>query len=147
MEMEEAKKVVDELIARSKAAQNKIKDYSQEQVDRLVKICGRVIYDNAEMLAKEAVEEGGLGSVEDKIGKMRNSTSVAYQFLKDKKTVGIIGYEENGSVANVAKPIGVSFRAPTPPPPWAETECMPSNAVTPLFSPSIPELKRFPSTP
>ena len=107
MEMEEAKKVVDELIVRSKAAQNKIKDYSQEQVDRLVKICGRVIYDNAEMLAKEAVEEGGLGSVEDKIGKMRNSTSVAYQFLKDKKTVGIIGYEENGSVANVAKPIGV----------------------------------------
>lgn len=107
MEMEEAKKIVDGLIARSKAAQSKIKDYSQEQVDRLVKICGRVIYDNAEMLAKEAVEEGGLGSVEDKIGKMRNSTSVAYQFLKDKKTVGIIGYEENGSVANVAKPIGV----------------------------------------
>ncbi len=107
MEMEEARKVVRELIERSKAAQDKIKDYSQEHVDRLVKICGRVIYDNAEILAKEAVEEGGLGNVADKIGKMRNSTSVAYQFLKDKKTVGIIGFEENGSIANVAKPIGV----------------------------------------
>lgn len=107
MEMEEARKIVRELVARSKAAQNQIKDYSQEQVDRLVKICGRVIYDNAEILAQEAVEEGKLGNIPDKIGKMKNSTSIAYQFLKDKKTVGIIGFEENGTVANVAKPIGV----------------------------------------
>ena len=70
--MEEARKIVRELVARSKAAQNQIKDYSQEQVDRLVKICGRVIYDNAEILAQEAVEEGKLGNVPDKIGKMKN---------------------------------------------------------------------------
>ncbi len=107
MEMEEAKSYVAELVKRSKAAQNAIKDYTQEQVDALVRVCGRVIYENAEELAEEAVAEGGLGNVPDKIGKMKNSTSIAYQFLKDKKTVGIIDYDPVNHIANVAKPIGV----------------------------------------
>lgn len=107
MEIEAAQKYVDELVARSKAAQKKIRNYNQKQVDRLVRICGKTIYDHAEELAAEAVEEGGLGNAADKIGKMKNSTSVAYQFLKDKKTVGIIGYDEELHIADVAKPIGV----------------------------------------
>lgn len=107
MEMEAAIKCVDELIARSRAAQKQIENYTQEQVDRLVRICGKTIYDNAEILAEEAVAEGKLGNVTNKIGKMRNSTMIAYDFLRDKKSVGIISYEEENNVANVAKPIGV----------------------------------------
>lgn len=107
MEIEEARGIVEGLVARSRAAQEQIADYSQEKVDRLVRICGKVIYDHAEELAKEAVEEGRLGNYPDKVGKMKNSTTIAYQFLKDKKTVGIINYDEELCVADVAKPIGV----------------------------------------
>lgn len=105
--MTEAELQVQELIARSRAAQKKIEGYTQEQVDALVKVCGRTIYDNAEMLAQEAVEEGGLGNVPSKITKMQAGMTTAYQFLKGKKSVGVIRVDEDLHVVNYAKPMGV----------------------------------------
>ena len=56
-------------IDRARAAFEQISDYTQEQVDKLVYESAKIIYENAEPLAKMAVEETRLGSYEDKIGK------------------------------------------------------------------------------
>ena len=103
----DAETIIQELVARSRAAQQKIAHYTQAQTDALVKLCGRAIYDNAELLAQEAVEEGGLGNVPSKIAKMKNGMAVAYQFLKGKKSVGVIRVDEDLHVVNFAKPMGV----------------------------------------
>ena len=103
----EAKEKIQELIARSRAAQAVIQNYSQEKTDTLVKICGKAIYDNAEILAEEAVTEGGLGNVPSKIAKMKNGMAVAYHFLKGKKSVGAISIDEELQIVNYAKPMGV----------------------------------------
>ena len=52
----EEKTVIDEMLEKAKAAQAEVEKYTQEQVDRLVKIIGKTIYDNAELLAEEAVK-------------------------------------------------------------------------------------------
>ena len=45
---------IDALVARSKEAQKVIETYSQEQIDAIVKMFAKVIFDNAEMFAKMA---------------------------------------------------------------------------------------------
>ena len=45
------KTVIDEMLEKARAAQAEIENYTQEQVDALVKIIGRTIYDHAEILA------------------------------------------------------------------------------------------------
>ena len=105
--MTQAELQIQELVARSKTAQKQIEHYAQAQVDALVKACGRAIYDNAELLAQEAVEEGGLGNVPSKITKMRSGMAIAYQFLKGKKSVGAISVDKDLHIVNYAKPMGV----------------------------------------
>lgn len=51
---------IDSLIEKAQKAQKEFESYSQEQVDAIVKAMGKIIYDNAELIAKEAVEETGL---------------------------------------------------------------------------------------
>ena len=58
---------VSELVERARAAQAVLEGYSQEQVDTLVRAIGKFVYDNAEDLAKRAVEESGMGVYEDKV--------------------------------------------------------------------------------
>ena len=62
-------RTIAEYIEKARKAQEEIKDYTQEQVDKLCYEAAKIIYKNAEPLAKMAVEETGFGSVEDKIGK------------------------------------------------------------------------------
>ena len=49
--------MIDEMLEKAKKAQAEVENYTQEQVDALVKAIGKAIYDNAEMLANEAVTE------------------------------------------------------------------------------------------
>ena len=51
------KTYIDGLIENARKAQAVLEGYTQEQVDALVRAMGKVIYDNAEIIAKEAVEE------------------------------------------------------------------------------------------
>ena len=67
-----------------------IKDYTQEQVDKLMFESAKIIYENAKPLAKMAVEKTEFGSYEDKIKKNTGTAAVFYDYLKDKKSVGII---------------------------------------------------------
>lgn len=98
---------IDELIANAKKAQKAFESYSQEQVDALVKAMGKIIYDNAEMLAREAVDESGYGRVDSKIVKLQRCTLGAWHFLHDKKSVGIIDYDPAEKLVTYAKPLGI----------------------------------------
>lgn len=98
---------IQELINKAKKAQSEFENFSQEQVDSMVKAMGKVIYDNAEMLAKQAVEESGYGRVDSKILKLKKCTLAAWHFLHDKKSVGIIDYDPVEKLATFAKPVGV----------------------------------------
>src|SRR5262245_24000824 len=60
------------LVAKARVAQASFELFSQEQVDAIVKGIGKYVYDNAEMLARMAVDETGIGVYEDKILKNRS---------------------------------------------------------------------------
>lgn len=98
---------IEELIAKARKAQGIVEGYTQEQVDALVKAMGKIIHDNAEMLAREAVEESGYGRVDSKIIKLQRCTLGAWHFLHDKKSVGMIDYDPAEKLATFAKPLGV----------------------------------------
>src|SRR5262245_24003808 len=96
-----------QLVANARVAQAAFESFSQEQVDAIVKGIGKYVYDNAEMLAKMAVEETGIGVDEDKILKNKGKARVIWNNLKDKKSRGIIGEDAEQNLIFVAKPMGV----------------------------------------
>src|SRR6478672_8545215 len=98
---------VQQLVSRARAAQSLYEAFSQEQVDAIVKGIGNYVYDNAEMLARMAVEESGIGVYEDKILKNKGKARVVWNSLKDKKSRGIIGEDAEANMVFVAKPMGV----------------------------------------
>lgn len=102
-----------------------IKDYTQEQVDKLVFESAKIIYENAKPLAKMAVEETEFGSYEDKIEKNTGTAAVFYDYLKDKKSVGIINEIPEEGIIEVAHPVGVIA------------------AITPATNPTVTPLGNF----
>jgi succinate-semialdehyde dehydrogenase len=96
-----------ELVKKSRAAQAVIAGYSQEKIDSVVRMLAKVVYDNAEPLAKMAAEESRMGVYEDKITKNRGKARILWHGLKGKKSVGILEYDEKAGIALVAKPMGV----------------------------------------
>lgn len=98
---------VQDLVARARVAQALFESFSQEQVDAIVKGVGKYVYDNADMLARMAVDETGIGVYEDKILKNKGKARVIWNSLKDKKSRGIIGEDAEANMVFVAKPMGV----------------------------------------
>ena len=98
---------VPELIAAARVAQAEFEKFGQEQVDAIVREIGKYVYDNAEMLARMAVDETGIGVYEDKILKNKGKARVIWNNLKDKKSRGIIGEDPDANLVFVAKPMGV----------------------------------------
>ncbi len=98
---------VQQLLAKARAAQAVFEACSQETVDAIVKGMGKYVYDNADMLAKMAVEETGIGVYEDKILKNKGKARAIWNSLKGKKSRGIIGEDAENSLVFVAKPVGV----------------------------------------
>jgi succinate-semialdehyde dehydrogenase len=95
------------LVEKSRAAQKEFEKFTQQQVDEVVKEIARIVYDNAEDLAKMAVEETRMGVYEDKIKKNRGKSSIIWNSVKNRKTVGLINYDETTGIAEVARPMGV----------------------------------------
>ncbi|MDR2434783.1 MAG: aldehyde dehydrogenase family protein [Treponema sp.] len=96
-----------ELVKKSRAAQAVIAGYSQEKIDSVVRMLAKVVYDNAEPLAKMAAEESRMGVYEDKITKNKGKARLLWYGLKGKKSVGILEYDEKAGIALAAKPMGV----------------------------------------
>jgi succinate-semialdehyde dehydrogenase len=99
--------ILDQMMQKSRIAQQELEKYSQSQVDALVKAMAKAVYDNAELLAKEAVEETGMGVYEDKIAKNRNTAMNLWKNMEHKKTVGIINRDVKKGLVYIAKPKGV----------------------------------------
>ena len=76
-------------------------------MDAIVKGIGKYVYDNAELLARMAVDETGIGVYEDKVLKNKGKARVIWNNLKDKKSRGIIGEDAETNMVFVAKPMGV----------------------------------------
>lgn len=98
---------IEELVARSKAAQKEFAFATQEQADAAARAICKVVYDNAEMLGTLAVEDSRMGSITDKISKCRNKSTLIWYSLKGKKSVGIINRLEDRHMLEIAKPMGV----------------------------------------
>ena len=98
---------VQQLVAKARAAQAVFEDFSQEQVDAIVRDFGKYVYDNAESLARMAHAETGLGVYEDKVLKALGKARVIWNNLKGKKSRGIIGEDAEANLVLIAKPMGV----------------------------------------
>ncbi len=98
---------VEELVAKARAAQVIYETFSQEKVDAIVRDMAKYVYDNAEPLARMAVDETGLGNYEDKVLKKKGKARVIWNNLKGKKSRGIIGEDAENNLVFVAKPMGV----------------------------------------
>ncbi|PAB60505.1 aldehyde dehydrogenase family protein [Anaeromicrobium sediminis] len=98
---------MDVMIKKAREAQKEFESFSQEQVDMMVKVIAKVVYDNAESLARLAVDETGMGVYEHKVAKNKGKSKVIWNDLRDKRSVGIISRDENTKIIEVAKPMGV----------------------------------------
>jgi len=81
--------------------------YSQEQVDKIVRAMTAAAIENAVKLAKMAHEETRMGLTEDKVLKNLVASEFLYHQIKDKKTVGIIREFPELNIVEVAEPMGV----------------------------------------
>lgn len=95
------------LIARAKAAQEEFAGFSQAQVDQIVKAIAQACAENAQRLAKMAVEETGFGVWQDKVIKNLLGSTMTYESIKDMKTVGILREDREKGLWEVAVPMGV----------------------------------------
>ncbi|MDR2892742.1 MAG: aldehyde dehydrogenase family protein [Deltaproteobacteria bacterium] len=98
---------INEMMAKSKKALDSLKSYSQEQVDALCRACCLSIRENAELLAREAIDETRLGSFEHKIIKNTAFPDNLWNALKGEKSVGVIREDKANEVIYVAQPKGV----------------------------------------
>jgi acetaldehyde dehydrogenase (acetylating) len=96
-----------ELTARAAAAQKKFSVFSQEQVDAIVEACAKAANDNAEALARTAVEETGFGNVPDKIIKNTLAAVNVPRAIRGMRTVGILREDRETGIVEVASPVGV----------------------------------------
>ncbi len=103
----DSKAYISEYIQRARKAQAEFEKMSQEQVDKAVQTIGWVVYENAQYLAEIAVEETGMGNVEDKFAKNRQKAGIVWNNLRNKKSRGILDTDETTGITRVAKPVGV----------------------------------------
>ncbi len=94
-------------LASVREAQKKFAEYTQEQVDKIFLAAATAANKQRIPLAKMAVEETGMGVVEDKVIKNNYASEYIYNAYKDTKTCGVIERDEAYGVTKVAEPIGV----------------------------------------
>ena len=98
---------LEKLLARVRAAQAKYATYTQEQVDKIFFEAALAANKMRLPLAKMAVEETGMGVVEDKVIKNNYAAEYIYNAYKDVKTCGVIERDEGLGYTRVAEPVGV----------------------------------------
>lgn len=96
-----------ESFAKLKAAQEKYKEYTQEQVDKIFTSAAIAANQARIPLAKMAVEETKMGVVEDKIIKNHYASEYIYNTYRNTKTCGVIEEDENYGITKIAEPLGV----------------------------------------
>ena len=98
---------LEEKIAQVRAAQKKFSVYTQEQVDKIFLAAASAANKARIPLAKMAVEETGMGVVEDKVIKNNYAAEHIYNAYKNVKTCGVIEEDSAYGMKKIAEPIGV----------------------------------------
>ena len=98
-----------EAIARVRAAQKVFATYTQDQVDKIF-LAAASAADKARIsLAKLAVEETGMGVVEDKVIKNHYAAEYIYNAYKETKTCGVIEEDKAYGIRKIAEPFGLKL--------------------------------------
>ncbi|HVP49322.1 MAG TPA: bifunctional acetaldehyde-CoA/alcohol dehydrogenase [Bryobacteraceae bacterium] len=97
------------LVSQARTAAAVFTQYTQEDVDRIVKHMAMAGMEQAQHLARLAVDETHLGVMEDKAIKNMVATEFVYNYVKDKRTAGAIRELPEEGLVEVAEPIGVIF--------------------------------------
>lgn len=95
------------LLGEAKSAAKKLSAMSQEEIDKITAAVSRAGSENAEYLARLACEETGFGKVGDKTIKNKFAAETLYEAVKDEKTVGIVGFDKEKKVMDIAVGVGV----------------------------------------
>jgi acetaldehyde dehydrogenase / alcohol dehydrogenase len=98
---------LDAIVARSRRAAEEFRRLDQEAVDRIVSAMVVAGLENAVDLARLAMEETGFGVFEDKVVKNYIATEFLYDYLKDKRSVGVVDEDPGRSIRYIAEPVGV----------------------------------------
>ena len=98
---------LEETLAKVREAERKFSTYTQEQVDAIFKAAAIAANKARIPLAKMAVEETGMGVVEDKVIKNNYAAEYIYNAYKNTKTCGVIEEDKAFGIKKVAEPLGV----------------------------------------
>ena len=111
--MSDEYKVVDsvdslqEAFDRVRKAQKEFSKYTQEQVDKIFKAAAIAANQARIPLAKMAVEETGMGVVEDKVIKNNYAAEYVYNKYRNVRTCGVLEEDKNFGIKKIAEPVGV----------------------------------------
>ncbi len=105
----EDREYIAQLIEKARAAQKIVNNYSQDEIDDVIRSVAWEVYndENIARLAALAVEETGMGVVQDKIMKHKNKVLGALRDALKGKSVGLIERDEEKGIEKYAKPVGV----------------------------------------
>ncbi|EEW1623719.1 bifunctional acetaldehyde-CoA/alcohol dehydrogenase [Escherichia coli] len=95
------------LVERVKEAQRIYATFTQEQVDKVFRAAALAAADARIPLAKMAVEESGMGIVEDKVIKNHFASEYIYNAYKDEKTCGVLDEDKIFGTITIAEPVGI----------------------------------------
>ena len=96
-----------ETLEKVRAAQKKFSTYTQEQVDKIFRAAALAANNQRIPLAKDAVQETGMGIVEDKVIKNHYAAEYIFNCYKNMKTCGVIEEDQSFGVRKIAEPVGV----------------------------------------
>jgi len=106
-EITDSTKKLEDAIQRVRKAQKLFATYTQEQVDAIFLKAASAANKARIPLAKMAVEETGMGIVEDKVIKNNYASEYIYNAYKNTKTCGVIEEDKAYGIKKIAEPIGV----------------------------------------
>ncbi len=99
--------LLDKIVGKVKEAQKVFATYTQEQVDKIFRAAAIAAAQNRIPLSKIAVEETGMGVMEDKVIKNQFASEYIYNQYKDTKTCGVLTDDDSFGYRQVAEPIGI----------------------------------------
>ncbi|MBQ4325123.1 MAG: aldehyde dehydrogenase family protein, partial [Clostridia bacterium] len=98
---------LEEALDRLREAQRRYATYTQEQVDEIFRAAALAASKMRIPLARAAVEETGMGVVEDKVIKNHYASEYIYNAYRDTKTCGVIEEDRAYGIQRIAEPVGV----------------------------------------
>ena len=103
----EAQKQIDDLMDKSEVAFNELRNFTQEQVDKICQAMALAAEEHHMDLAIEAANETGRGVAEDKAIKNIYASEYIWNNIRHDKTVGIIKDDDENQTITIADPLGI----------------------------------------